>query len=78
MPNPFPTMRLEQLMKILRGFGYEVQRQKGSHRWLEAPDRPPLCLAFHSSREISSTEVRAVLVRDVGLSREEALRVCRR
>lgn len=77
MPNPFPTLRLRQLLKILRRLGYEVERQESSHHWLVAPDRPPLCLAFHGSREISSHEVRDVLVRQVGLSKDEALKVCR-
>lgn len=60
------------MLRVLEGLGYEVARQKGSHMRLEAPGRPPLVFAFHRGAEISSNTVRDILVRQVGLSIDEA------
>jgi predicted RNA binding protein YcfA (HicA-like mRNA interferase family) len=64
------------MLAILRGrLGYEIERQSGSHRRLVAEGRPPLTFAFHDSASLSPGEVRDILVKQVGLDRDEALRV---
>jgi predicted RNA binding protein YcfA (HicA-like mRNA interferase family) len=52
--------------------GYRVARQTGSHRRLEASDRPPLTFAFHDNVTIPSGLVHKILVRDIGLAEDEA------
>jgi predicted RNA binding protein YcfA (HicA-like mRNA interferase family) len=52
-----------------------VVRQTGSHRRLEAPQRPPLTLAFHERATIAPGLVRKILVDDVGLTDAEARRL---
>ena len=52
--------------------GYEVIRQTGSHKTLEAPGRPTLHLAFHDDAELAPGLVRKILCRDVGLSESDA------
>lgn len=47
----------------------------GSHRRLVAEGRPPLTFAFHDSESLSPGVVRDILVKQVGLSRDEALKV---
>ncbi len=67
-------MKTKRLLAILerKPLGYRVARQAGSHRRLEAPDRPPLTFAFHDSATIPSGLVRKILVRDIGLAEDEA------
>jgi predicted RNA binding protein YcfA (HicA-like mRNA interferase family) len=61
-----------ELIRILQRGGWEVVRQKGSHRRLENPSRPrnPVTIAFHGSRDLPEGTLRAVL-RRAGLSRDE-------
>jgi hypothetical protein len=42
---------------------------------MTAAGRPPLTFAFHDSESLSPGEVRDILVKQVGLSQDEALRV---
>lgn len=71
----FPSCRWPALERILRRepLGYSIIRQTGSHRTLRAPGRPELHLSFHERQEISGGMLRKILVRDVGLTEEEAL-----
>lgn len=70
----FPSMKGADLLRLLqRSLGYEIVRQRGSHRTLTAPGRPRLVFAFHDRQSIPPGMVRKILVRDVGLSEDEAL-----
>jgi predicted RNA binding protein YcfA (HicA-like mRNA interferase family) len=63
------------MLKVLERepLNYRVVRQTGSHRRQKAPGRPPITFAFHDGRSLGPSEVRAVLVKDVGLADDEAL-----
>lgn len=82
MSNPFPSLKTRQLLKVLAGLGYAEdpasRASGGSHRRLVAAGRPTLTWAFHDSVTIGPVMVRRILVKDVGLSQEEALEVVRR
>lgn len=76
MPNPFPSLKAAAMLAVLQGnLGYRTVRQKGSHRRLEADGRPPLTFAFHPGDSLSPGVVRDILVKQVGLTQDEALRV---
>ncbi len=63
------------MLAVLQGkLGYEIERQRGSHRRLVAEGRPPLTYAFHDSESLSPDVVRDILIKQVGLS-HEALKV---
>ncbi|MDO8363059.1 MAG: type II toxin-antitoxin system HicA family toxin [Actinomycetota bacterium] len=52
---------------------YEVTRTSGSHRRMEsAGGYPPLTFAFHATQTLPPGLVRKVLVKDVGLTVDEA------
>ena len=74
MTDSFPSLKARKLLAILAAqpLGYAVVRQAGSHRRLEAEGRPPLMFAFHNSATIPGGMVRKILVKDVGLSDDEA------
>jgi predicted RNA binding protein YcfA (HicA-like mRNA interferase family) len=73
----FPSLTGRQLLRRLYSLGYEVERTKGSHRRLRCEGRPPLTFAFHDKATVPPGVVRRILVRDVGLTVEEALEAIR-
>lgn len=75
----FPSMKAQQLMAVLTRapLHYRVVRQRGtSHRRLESTaGYPPLTFSWHDGATIAPGLVRKTLVKDVGLTVEEALRL---
>jgi predicted RNA binding protein YcfA (HicA-like mRNA interferase family) len=67
-------MKARRLLAVLERepLNYRIIRQSGSHRRMKAPGRPSLTFAFHDKATIPSTQVRKVLVKDVGLAEDEA------
>jgi predicted RNA binding protein YcfA (HicA-like mRNA interferase family) len=74
LPDAYPSLKARKLLGILtaKPLSYAVVRQAGSHRRLEAEGRPPLIFAFHDGATIPSGMVRKILVKDVGLTDDEA------
>lgn len=66
------------MLRLLKGLGYEVVRQTGSHRRLKASGRPDLTFAFHDRDTLAPGVVRDILVKQAGLAQDEALEVVRR
>ena len=77
MPNPFPSLRAPRMLRVLGRLGYREERRSGSHRRLVAVGRPPLTFAFHDRATLPPGVVRDILVRQAGLTAEEALEVVR-
>jgi predicted RNA binding protein YcfA (HicA-like mRNA interferase family) len=75
--SEFPSMRARELLAVLmrEPLSYEIVRQRGSHRRLKGPGRPPITFAFHDRAEVAPGLVRKILCRDVGLGEDEALRL---
>ena len=77
MPNPFPSLRAPEMLRVLSRLGYREERRSGSHRRLRADGLPDLTFAFHDRATLAPGVVRSILVRQVGLSVDEALEVVR-
>jgi predicted RNA binding protein YcfA (HicA-like mRNA interferase family) len=76
MSGEFPSLKARHLLRILGRLGYRVTEQDGSsHRWLAAEGRPRVRFTYHDRRTIPPGAVRAMLVKKVGLTPEEALKV---
>lgn len=75
----FPSMKARDLLALLERepLAYSVARQKGSHRQLRAQGRPPLSFSFHDGVSIGPGLVRKILVKDVGLTDDEAMSLVR-
>ena len=74
----FPSMKARELRRVLarRPLDYSSDRTAGSHETLtSAAGYPQLVFAFHDGETISPGLVRKILVKDVGLSLEEARRL---
>lgn len=77
----FPAIKAPELKRLLiRKLGYREDpdsRRGGSHSWLESDEYPRIRWAFHPSREVSSIEVRKLLIGQIGLNEKDALEVVR-
>lgn len=72
-------MSARNFLRLLnRAFGYAQVpgSMRGSHCWLAAPEHPRIRWAF-GRRDLAPTEVRKVLVHQVGLTLEQAKEVAR-
>ena len=56
---------------MLSRIGYELDRRRGSHRKLVAPNRLPIGFAFHDGAEVPPRALRRMLVDRAGLTDEE-------
>lgn len=75
----FPSMKAGKFLSVLTGkpLGYEITRQSGSHRTLEAKDRPKLLWSYHDGAEVPPGVIRKYLVKQIGLSEADALALLR-
>jgi len=71
----FPSMSARQFLAILTRapLGYEITRQKGSHRKLEASGRPALLWSYHDSATVPPGVIRKYLVNVIGMSESDAM-----
>lgn len=46
------STRARRVLRALERIGWEVKRQRGSHRVLERPEWPDFVFAFHDREEI--------------------------
>lgn len=74
----YPALKSSQLLALLQRepLGYEILRQRGSHRRLRSRNGyPDLGFSFHGPVTIPGGLVKKILVGDVGLSEDEARRL---
>lgn len=72
----FPSLKAGKLMAILTSepLAYDVARQRGAHRRMVSRNGyPSFTFAWHDGVTIPPGLVRKTLVKDVGLSEDEAL-----
>lgn len=71
----FPSLKAAALLSILmrEPLNYQIVRQKGSHRILRTENRPQLLFSFHDGATVPPGVVRKYLVREIGLSEDEAI-----
>jgi predicted RNA binding protein YcfA (HicA-like mRNA interferase family) len=62
------------MLRILYGLGYVQVRQNGSHRMLRAAGRSPITFATHPGASLAPGLVREILVKQAGLTEDEALK----
>jgi len=67
----FPALKAREVVRMLHRIGYELERQRGSHRKLVAPGRLAIGFAFHDSVEVPPRALRRMLVERAGLNDEE-------
>ena len=67
-----PQVAPQQMCRVLERLGFELIRQKGSHRFYRHPDGRVTVVPFHPGEDLGRGLVRQIL-RDIEISREEFL-----
>lgn len=69
----FPTLEGKEVVEVLKGFGFLVDRQRGSHVLLKHPDGRVTVVPVHAGETIGPG-LFAKILRDVKLTREDFLK----
>ncbi len=67
-----PVLKPREVEKILERLGFDLVRQRGSHRQYRHPDRRATTVPFHAGRDVSPVLLRQI-AKDTGLSLVEFL-----
>lgn len=76
--SQFPSLKVSDLLRVLmrKPLEYEIDRQKGSHRTMKSSQGyPQLLFTGHEGDEMGPTRVKKMLVDQVGLSQEQAIKL---
>jgi len=68
-----PRLKGKELVRILRGIGFQIIRTRGSHVFLRHEDGRVTTVPVHSGETLGPGLLRAIL-RDVELTAEDLLR----
>ena len=74
MATPWPAHKAGHVLKkiLIKQLGYQRARQSGSHVRLEADGRPAITWAYHKGDTVPPGVLRDILVKQVGLTLDEA------
>lgn len=67
-----PVLKPSEVIAILKRFGFEEVRQRGSHKQFRHPDGRGTTVPFHAGRDISPILLRKI-ARDIELTVDEFL-----
>jgi predicted RNA binding protein YcfA (HicA-like mRNA interferase family) len=73
----FPVFDGKEIVDILKGFGFVIDRQRGSHVFMKHPDGRVTVVPVHAGETIGPG-LFAKIIRDVDLARENFLKDKRR
>jgi predicted RNA binding protein YcfA (HicA-like mRNA interferase family) len=71
----FPSLKAKQVLALLKRepLGYSQKRRKGSHRQLESANGyPDIGFWAHDKDTLKGSVVKEILVKQIGLSEQEA------
>ena len=71
--SKLPTLKGEELVRILERMGFERVRQKGSHIRLRHPDGRLTTVPVHKGQDIPKGLLRRIIREDLGISLDEFL-----
>ncbi|MDO8585384.1 MAG: type II toxin-antitoxin system HicA family toxin [bacterium] len=69
-----PILKPKELIRILREFGFEEMRQKGSHLFLQHSDGRTTIVPVHGREEIGRGLLRQIL-REIEISPEDFMKL---
>lgn len=72
----YPSMKAKAFVALLcRELGYEIYSQKGSHRKMRSSQHPDILFSYHDGDTVPPGVVKHILLKQVGLTEEEARNV---
>jgi predicted RNA binding protein YcfA (HicA-like mRNA interferase family) len=72
MGKKYPVLKPGETENILKQLGFELVRQRGSHRQYRHPDGRCTTVPFHKGRDISPILLKQI-AKDIGLTIDEFL-----
>jgi predicted RNA binding protein YcfA (HicA-like mRNA interferase family) len=69
-----PIVNAKELEKLLLKSGFEIQRQKGSHKFYKHPDGRYTTIPHHSGEDLSRPLIKTIL-NQIDLPSEEFIRL---
>ncbi len=72
--SKLPVVSAKELENLLLKLGFEITRQKGSHRFYKHPDGRYTTIPHHPGEDISRPLIRAIL-REIEIDVEEYIRL---
>jgi len=71
MSSQLSPIDVRKLEKILRKFGFQLIRQKGSHAFYEHPDSRTTLVAIHPGEDVGRGLLKKIITEDLKISVEE-------
>ena len=72
--SKLPIVNAKQLEKLLLQLGFEIHRQKGSHRFYKHPDGRYTTIPHHSGEDLSRPLTKTIL-NQIDLSTEDFIKL---
>ncbi|MDP2889464.1 MAG: type II toxin-antitoxin system HicA family toxin [Bacteroidota bacterium] len=73
--SKLPLITAKDLIKILLRLGFELKRQKGSHKFFQHQDGRTTVVPDHGNEQIDRGLLNKIIKQDLMLSIEEFLRI---
>ena len=73
--SKLPLITAKDLIKILLQLGFELKRQKGSHKFFQHQDGRTTVVPDHGNEQIDRGLLNKIIKQDLMLSIEEFLRI---
>jgi predicted RNA binding protein YcfA (HicA-like mRNA interferase family) len=73
--SKLPILSAKELIKILLKIGFELKRQKGSHKFFQHPDGRTTVVPDHGNENIDRGLLNKIIKQDLLMSVEEYLEI---
>ena len=72
-----PVISPRKMCRVLESLGFELVRQRGSHRFYRHPDGRATVVPFHAGEDLGRGLMRSIL-KDIELSRDDFIELLKR
>lgn len=73
--SKLPLLTARELIKILFKLGFELKRQKGSHKFFEHPDGRTTVIPDHGNEQIDRGLLNKIIKQDLMMSIDSFLKI---
>ena len=75
--SKLPQLTALEIVKIIKKLGFEFLRQKGSHMFFKHSDGRVTTIPNHPGQEIGPGLLNSIIKKDLQISREEFMKICK-
>ena len=73
--SKLPLLTAKELIKILLKLGFELKRQKGSHKFFQHPDSRTTVIPDHGNEQIDRGLLSKIIKQDLMMAIEDFIRI---